>query len=120
MTENIIINWLIMAVAVIIVAYLLPGVTVSGFWAALLVALVLGILNVFIKPLLLFLSLPINILTLGLFTFVINAILILIASAIVPGFKVAGFWWALAFSIVLTIILYALHALFGGLKTTPV
>ncbi|MFA6375883.1 MAG: phage holin family protein [Candidatus Paceibacterota bacterium] len=106
---NILINWLIMAIAVIVSAYILPGVTLSGFGAALLVALVLGLLNVFIKPLLLILTLPINILTLGLFTLVINAAIILMASAIVPGFKVAGFWYAMLFSIVLSIILYLIN-----------
>jgi len=106
---NILINWLIMAIAVIVSAYILPGVALSGFGAALLVALVLGLLNVFIKPLLLILTLPINILTLGLFTLVINAAIILMVSAIVPGFKVTGFWHAMLFSIVLSIILYLIN-----------
>lgn len=106
---NILINWLVMTIAVIVSAYILPGVTLSGFGAALLVALVLGLLNVFIKPLLLILTLPINILTLGLFTFVINALIILMVSALVPGFKVGGFWIALLFSIVLSIVLYLIN-----------
>ena len=107
---NIFVNWLIMAIAVIASAYLLPGVTlVGGFWTALVVALVLGLLNVFIKPLLVILTLPINILTLGLFTLVINAVIIMLVSAIVPGFKVDGFWYALLFSIVLSIILYLIN-----------
>lgn len=106
---NIFINWLIMAIAIIISAYFLPGVTLAGFGTALLVALVLGLLNAVIKPIILILTLPINILTLGLFTFVINAVIILIASAIVPGFKVDGFWHALLFSVVLAIVLYAIH-----------
>jgi putative membrane protein len=106
---NIIINWLVMTIAVIVSAYILPGVTLSGFGTALLVALVLGLLNVFIKPLLLILTLPINILTLGLFTFAINAFIILMASAIVPGFKVSGFWIALLFSVVLSIVLYLIN-----------
>jgi len=106
---NILLNWLVTTVAVIAAAYLLPGVTISGFWAALIVALVLGILNVFVKPVLLLLTLPINILTLGLFTLVINALIILMASALVPGFKVAGFWNAMLFGIVLAIITYLIH-----------
>ncbi|MFZ3073894.1 MAG: phage holin family protein [Minisyncoccales bacterium] len=106
---NILINWLVMTVAVIFSAYILPGVTLSGFWAALLVALVLGLLNVSIKPLLLILTLPINILTLGLFTLVINALIIMMASAIVPGFKVNGFWYSMLFSIVLSIVLYLIN-----------
>src|SRR4051812_46069539 len=96
-------HWLISAVAIIIAAYLVPGtlVTIPG---ALVAAIVLGILNLFIKPLLLILTLPINILTLGLFTLVINAVLVLLASAVVPGFSVAGFWSALLFAIVTMLV----------------
>ena len=106
---NILINWIVMAFAVIVAAYVLPGVTLSGFWAALLAALVLGIINVFIKPLLIILTLPINILTLGLFTLVINALVIMMASGITPGFKVNGFWNALLFSVVLSIVLFIIN-----------
>ncbi|MDP3963358.1 MAG: phage holin family protein [bacterium] len=108
-----IIQWLIMTVAVIVTAYLLAGVTVSGIGAAVVTALVLGIINAFIRPVLLALTLPLNILTLGLFTFVINAILIMLAGSIVPGFAVKNFWWALLFSIVLTIVLYAINSLWS-------
>jgi putative membrane protein len=98
-----------MAFAVIVSAYVLPGVTLGGFWAALLAALVLGLINVFIKPLLIIFTLPINILTLGLFTLVINALVIMMASGITPGFKVNGFWNALLFSIVLSIVLFIIN-----------
>ena len=97
-------NWLIFTLAVIVAAYLLPGVTVSGFFAALVTALVLGFINTFIKPIVVILTLPINILTLGLFYLVINTLLIMLASAIVPGFTVANFWWAALFSIVLWLV----------------
>lgn len=106
---HILINWIVMAFAVIVAAYILPGVTLSGFWAAVLAALVLGLINVFIKPLLLILTLPINILTLGLFTLVINALVIMMASGITPGFKVDGFWNAMLFSIVLSLVLYVIN-----------
>ncbi|HBA88510.1 MAG TPA: hypothetical protein DCZ75_11180 [Geobacter sp.] len=106
---GLLIKWIVNAVAVVITAYLLPGVRLSGFFAALVTALVLGLVNVFIRPLLLLLTLPLNILTLGLLTFVINALLILLTSALVPGFEVRGFWWALLFSLVLSIINYALN-----------
>ena len=102
------VQWLIYAAAIVITAYLLPGVRLSGFFAALVTALVLGLINLFLRPLLLLLTLPLNILTLGLLTFVINALLILLTSAIVPGFKVTGFWWALLFSLVLAVINYIL------------
>jgi putative membrane protein len=105
---SLLVLWLVRSVAVFITAYLLPGVRLSGFFAALVTALVLGLINTFIKPLLLLLTLPINILTLGLFTFIINALLIMLTSAIVPGFVVTGFGWALLFSLVLSIINFAL------------
>ncbi len=98
-----------MTVAVIVAAYILPGVALSGFGAALLAALVLGLLNALIKPLLLILTLPVNILTLGLFTLVINAAIIMMVSALVPGFKVQGFWQAMVFSIVLAVIVWLIN-----------
>jgi putative membrane protein len=108
---SLLILWLVSALAVVIAAYLLPGVTVSSFGSALVVAVVLGLVNAVVKPVLVFLTLPISILTLGIFTLVIDALLILLVSALVPGFKVAGFWWAVAFSVVLTIVGAALSVL---------
>lgn len=101
---SLLMNWLVSTVAILISAYVLPGVTVEGFVPALIAAVVLGAVNMILKPLLLLLTLPVNILTLGLFTFVINGFLILLVARIVPGFKVNGFWWALLFSLVLTIV----------------
>ena len=103
---NVLIKWLISALIIIVIAYILPGAEVSGFIAAIVAALVIGLINAFIKPVLIILTLPINVLTLGLFTFVINALLIMLASAIVPGFSVQNFWWALLFSLLLSIITY--------------
>ncbi len=100
---NIIINWVISALVILVVAYILPGVTVSGFFVALVVALVLGLINAFIRPLLVVLTLPVTVLTLGLFIFVINAALIMLADAVVSGFEVDGFLWALVFSLILSI-----------------
>jgi putative membrane protein len=108
MSMNFIIVWLIATLAVIITAYILPGVKLSGFFAALVTALILGLVSTFVKPLLVLLTLPLNILTFGLFTFVINALMIMLTSAIVPGFQVDGFWWALLFSLVLSVVYYAL------------
>lgn len=101
---NFLLQWLVSGVAVLITAYLLPGVRVTGFFAALVTALILGLINAFIRPLLILLTLPLNILTLGLFILVINALLIMLAAAIVPGFSVQGFWWALLFGVVLAVI----------------
>lgn len=109
---EILLSWLISALAIIVTAYLLPGVKIEGFLTALVTAVVLGIINSILKPVLLFLTLPINILTLGLLTFIINALLVLLASQIVPGFIVDGFWWALAFSVVLSVINTLLGNLF--------
>lgn len=109
---NPLVNWIIVTLSVLVSAYVLPGVTVSGFLAALLVALLLGIMNAFIKPFLLFLTLPINLLSLGLFTLVINAVIILLVSAIAPGFSVDGFGWALLFSLILSIIVDILYFVF--------
>lgn len=110
---NILIHWFVSAIAILITAYLLPGVHISNFTAALVAAVVLGIMNAIIRPVLLLLTLPINILTLGLFTLVVNALVILLTSSLVPGFQVNGFWWALLFSVILSIVngfLYQLAA----------
>lgn len=91
--------------AVYIVSYILSsGVHINSVMTALVVAVVLGVLNTLVKPLLVILTLPITIITLGLFTFVINAVLVLIVSALVPGFTVLNFWYALLFSLLLSLI----------------
>jgi putative membrane protein len=101
---NLIIRLLLSSVAVFIGALVLPGVHVDTFLDAIWVALVIGLLNVFVKPLLIFLTIPATIITLGLFLFVINAFIIWMASNMVSGFNVDNFWWALLFSILLSII----------------
>ena len=101
---KILINWILSTLAIMVVAYVLDGVSVDTVVAGLLTALVLVAVNTFIKPVILILTLPVNILSLGLFTFVINAFLILLISKFVPGFSVDGFFAALIFSILLTII----------------
>lgn len=99
-----IIRLLISTVAVIVASYILPGVAVDSFTTAILAALIISLLNVLVKPILIILTIPFTILTLGLFLLVINAIIILLASSIIPGFAVDGFWYALLFSIVLSIV----------------
>ena len=93
-----------MGIAVMVSAYVIPGVKVDGFFVAVVVGLILAVINFTIKPVVTLLTLPVNILTLGLFTFVINALMILLTSALVPGFTVSGLWSAVLFSIVLSII----------------
>ena len=96
-------RFLLSGLAVLLTAYLLPGVNVDHYGYALLVAAVLALANVLIKPLLIILTIPITVITLGLFLLVINALIILIVDYFVPGFNVDGFWWALAFSLILSI-----------------
>lgn len=105
---------LIVSTAVMFSAYILPGVEVKDFVSALLAAIVLSFLNAFLKPVLIIISFPITLLTLGLFLLVINALLIMLASYLLkPGFLVDGFWWALLFSFVLSIITAVLEGLLG-------
>ncbi len=99
-----ILKWVLSAVAVLIAAYLLPGVAVESFWSALVVAVILALMNATLKPLLVILTIPITVITLGLFLLVINAIIILLIDAIIGGFQVNGFWWALAFSLIISIL----------------
>ena len=103
--------WLINAVALIAVAYLMPGIAVSSFGAALVAALVLGLVNAVVRPLLVLLTLPVTILTLGLFIFVLNGLLFWMVGSWLQGFEVAGFWPAVFGAIVFSIISWALSAL---------
>ena len=100
---NGIVKFLLSGVAVLLTAYLLPGVHVEHYGYALLVAALVSIANVIVRPVLIILTIPITILTLGLFLLVINAAIILLVDYFIPGFNVDGFWWALAFSLILSI-----------------
>ncbi len=101
------------SLAVLITALALDGVTVDPWWWAVIVAIVLGFINSWIRPVIKFLSIPINMLTLGLFTLVINALMVMLCSWVIgPHFMVASFWWALLFSIVLTLVSWLLHFFF--------
>jgi putative membrane protein len=108
---QILLRWLLSAMAIIITAKIIPGIQVASFWLSLWIALILGLINAIIRPLLILITLPINIFTLGLFTLVINGLLVLLASSIIKGFTVSGFWTAVLFSIVLSIISYFLNKL---------
>ncbi len=101
---GILIRLLVTALAALLTAYLLPGVKLQDFTTALLLAIVLGLLNLIVKPILVILTLPVTVVTLGLFLLVINALIVLWASSLVKGFKVDNFWWALLFSVVLSLI----------------
>ena len=106
---QILIALILRSASVLVAAYLMPGVVVGGWGAAVVVAIVLGILNSVLKPILVVLTLPVNILTLGLFTLVINALLIMLAAKIVPGFEVRSFATAFWFGLVLSIVNWFLN-----------
>ncbi|MBN2467265.1 MAG: phage holin family protein [Deltaproteobacteria bacterium] len=90
--RGLIIRWLILTAAIMAAAYLIEGIRVASFWSAFFAAGVLGVLNAVFRPIVIILTLPINILTLGLFTFVINALMLMMASGVIPGFFVENFW----------------------------
>jgi putative membrane protein len=101
---NWILRFLLSSVAVVLTCYLLPGADVSDFWTAMVVAFVLSLVNIFIKPLLILLTIPVTIVSLGLFLLVINALMIMLTDYFVDGFDVRGFWWALLFSLILSLL----------------
>jgi len=102
---------LLTALAVLLIAYLLPGVEVDDYGTAIWVAFIVGVLFSILKPILVILTLPVTILTMGLFLFVINAAMILLANSWIDGFSVSGFWTALLFSILLSFFESILHKL---------
>ncbi len=103
------IKWLLLTFAVMITAYLFDSIHVTGFFSALFAAAVIGLLNMFLRPVLLILTLPINIMTFGLFTFLINALMLKIASGLISGFTVTGFWSTVFGAIVISIVNWILN-----------
>ena len=100
---NAILKWILFSLLIMLVAWIIPGISVENFLSAMLVAVVIGLINVFIKPFVQLISLPVNFLTLGLFSLVINALLLMLAGAITPGFEVSGFLSALFGSVLLSL-----------------
>ena len=107
---GILIRWLTTTAAIVATAYLLDGIQVSGFLSAIFAGAMLGILNAFFRPIALLLTLPINILSLGLFTFIINALMLKMASGLIPGFDVYGFWTAIFGSFLISVISWLLNS----------
>lgn len=105
-------RWLILTIAICLTPYIVSGISVKSFWDALIAALILGILNIIIKPVLQILTLPINILTLGLFTLVINAIILEIVAWLIPGFFIASFWSAILGGLFISIVSWILGWIF--------
>lgn len=108
MKRGLLIRWLVLTIAILVTAYLIDGIQVTGFFSALFAAAILGLLNAFFRPILLILTLPINILTLGLFTFIINAMLLMMVSGLIPGFTVYGFWAAVFGSLLISLVSWIL------------
>ena len=108
--KGILIRWLLLTISIILTSYLVDGIYVASFSSALFAALVLGILNALFRPVLIVITLPINILTLGLFTFVINALLLKMVSGVVPGFYVYGFWSAVFGSLIISLVSWLLSS----------
>ena len=100
---SLLLRWITISLVLLASAYIFPAIQVENIFAALVAAIILGLINAILKPILIILTLPINILTLGLFTFVINALLVLFAASLVPGFSIRSFWWALLLSLILSI-----------------
>ena len=107
---GLLIRWLILTVAIIIASYLLEGIHIGGFFSAFFAAAILGILNALFRPVLIIMTLPINILTLGLFTFIINALMLKMASGVIPGFEVHGFWTAVFGSLIISFVSWILNS----------
>lgn len=109
--RGLLLRWLILSLAILAASYVLEGIEVGGFLPALIAAAILGILNAFLRPILLLLTLPLNILTLGLFTFVINAGLLLLVSQVITGFAINSFWTALVGSLLISVVSWLLTTL---------
>jgi putative membrane protein len=107
---NILVHWLVVTIAILVAAHVIPGIRVDSFGAALIGAAILGVLNALVKPILVLLTLPITLLTLGLFLFVINALVFLFAGSLTSGFHVQSFWPALLGSLVVSIVSYIVHS----------
>lgn len=107
------IHWLVTGLALWVTAYILSGVTVASWQALAIAAIVLGLLNALVRPILVLLTLPITVLTLGLFYLIVNGIVFLLASRVVPGFEVAGFWWAVLGALVVSLVSWFVGSLAG-------
>ncbi|HRE52693.1 MAG TPA: phage holin family protein [Flavitalea sp.] len=106
---NALVRIIIVSVVAFALSYILGGVTMDSFWTAILLALTLAVLNAIVKPILILLTLPITLLTFGLFLFVINALIILLADKILDGFQVKNFWWAMLFGLLLSVVTSILY-----------
>ena len=105
-------SFLISVLAVYVAAWLLPGVHLNGFWSSVGLTLVLALLNTLVKPILVLFTIPVTILTLGLFLLVIDALIVMLASRLLPGFSVDSFWWAILYSVILSLVSSIFNSIF--------
>ena len=117
---KLLIGWLINTVALLLVSKIIPGIFISDFWVAAIAAAILVLFNIFLKPFLLIITLPINLLTLGIFTFFINAFLFFLVSKVVSGFEILGFWSAFWGAIIFSVLNYILNIFFNPWKKIKV
>lgn len=109
--RGLLLRWLILTLAILAASYIVEGIEITGFLPALFAAAILGILNAFLRPVLILLTLPLTILTLGLFTFVINALLLMLVSSVIAGFAIQSFWSALVGSLLISVVSWLLSTL---------
>jgi putative membrane protein len=116
--KNFLLRWFINSISLLLVVYVVSGIVISSWLTAIAAALVLGLLNAFVRPLLIILTLPVNILTLGLFTLIVNGFMFYLVALLVPGFVVAGYWNAFLGALVFSIISFLLSLLTRSKETT--
>lgn len=110
---TLLLQWLVLTISLGLASYLLEGIRIDGIWPLPVAAAILGIINTFLKPLALLLTLPINILTIGLFTLVVNAAMLSLASFLVPGFEVEGFFAAFFGALIISLTTWLINLIFG-------
>lgn len=111
--RGVLLRWIVSAVALYLTSGIVPGIQIRGFGSLLAAAAMIGIINAFVRPVVLLLTLPLSVLTLGLFALVVNAAMLALASALVPGFEVRGFWAALFGWLLLSIFTFCINVLIG-------
>lgn len=116
MNDKLIIRFLVSAIAVFITGMLLPGVNVANVWIAMVVSVFLALFNTFLRPLLIWLTIPVTVITLGTFIIVINALMVYLADWVVPGFEIKNFWLAMVFSIVLSAVTWVIRKVLGVIE----
>lgn len=107
--KGFVIRMIIISLSLAIASYIVEGITIEGFFSLIIASLIIGFLNSFIRPVLIIMTIPLNILTFGLFTFVINAVLLLLTSQVVRGMSIEGFWAALAGTIIMSMLSFFLN-----------